>query len=149
MVETNSIAHEIRLALVLTQTISIVITGFSGADMAALVREAGLAVVRELMSSSHKSSSSVDKNIPNGSSSSGFTGPGSISEHAPGGVEISSYIMTVEGDSPKSHSSSAADAGGSVSVGAGIEEAVCICSRHFECALQRVRPSVALQERKR
>ena len=112
--------------------------------MAALVREAGLAVVRELMSGSHKSNSSVDKNaIREISSSSGSadpesTGPGSISEQPPGGVE---------GGSPKSHSSVAADVG--VSEGRDVEEVVCICSRHFESALQRVRPSVALQERKR
>ena len=112
--------------------------------MAALVREAGLAVVRELMSrSSHKSSSSVDKSSVRGSSSSSgssyleSTGPGSRSEHPQGGVE---------GDNPKSHSSVAADV---VSVVDEVAEVVCICSRHFESALQRVRPSVALQERKR
>lgn len=99
--------------------------------MAALVREAGLSVVRELMSKSKGSSSgslagvSVTRPGDDGStpSSSGSAG---VSEVADPGTE-----------------------GGSEATGSDATEAVCISARHFQSALGRVRPSVALHDRQR
>ena len=109
-------------------------SGFSGADMAALVREAGLAVVRELMSSN--------------SHPVGFSTPavghasGGKSDHFPSSATSSSGGAV--GDA-----SSSGDSGLAVAHTVEEQPPVCISARHFESALQKVRPSVALQDRQR
>jgi SpoVK/Ycf46/Vps4 family AAA+-type ATPase len=106
--------------------------GFSGADMAALVREAGLAVVRELMSS-HPSGLSVPA-----------TGrvTGGAADHCP-----SSATRSSEGTGSDPASSDE----GSLALASTEKKQlpVCISARHFESALQKVRPSVALHDRQR
>ena len=105
--------------------------GFSGADLAALVREAGLAVIRD-MNLSHTpagGSSSGAGDIVSSSGGDGDIGGGSVSGQLAG--------CCISGDT--------ATVGSSTGGGAGC----CITARHFESALQRVRPSVALQDRKR
>ena len=104
--------------------------------MAALVREAGLAVVRELMS-----------NYPTGSSmpaAGRAAGAGGGGDHCP-----SSATATSNSEGTGSDSASSGD--GSLTL-AGTEKKqppVCISARHFEAALQKVRPSVALHDRQR
>jgi SpoVK/Ycf46/Vps4 family AAA+-type ATPase len=103
--------------------------------MAALVREAGLSVVRELMS----------KGRAKGSSSGSLAGviaahpgdDGSAPSSSSGGDVSGSRVA--DGDSGSGAGAAESDA----------SEAVCISARHFESALGRVRPSVALHDRQR
>ena len=109
-------------------------SGFSGADMAALVREAGLAVVRELMS--------------NNSHPVGFGTP--AVEHASGGkIDHCPSSATSSSEGAVRDATSSGDGGLTVAHTEEQQPPVCISARHFESALQRVRPSVALQDRQR
>ena len=109
-------------------------SGFSGADMAALVREAGLAVVRELMS--------------NNSHPVGFGTP--AVEHASGGkIDHCPSSATSSSEGAVRDATSSGDGGLTVAHTEEQQPPVCISARHFESALQKVRPSVALQDRQR
>jgi exo-beta-1,3-glucanase (GH17 family) len=102
--------------------------------MAALVREAGLAVVRELMS-----------NYPTGSSmpaAGRVTGGGA--DHCP-----SSATATSSSEGTSSDSASSGDGSLALINTEKKQPPVCISARHFEAALQKVRPSVALHDRQR
>ena len=120
--------------------------GFSGADLAALVREAGLAVIRDMnlsntFAGSSSSSSSAGTSSDSSAGASSSSDGGGIS--AVGG-SVSGQLAgcSISGDTTTAASSTG---GGGGSTGGGC----CITERHFESALQKVRPSVALQDRKR
>ena len=111
------------------------------------MREAGLAVVREMMSKSR------DIGLRNGSHG-GITAAsiGGMSTEVPSSsTDLGSAESSTSGSDSSSSSSSSSHAGtetapednGSSTTGA------CICARHFEAALNRVRPSVTLQDRQR
>ena len=104
--------------------------------MAALVREAGLAVVRELMGNSYQP---VGSSVP----AAGHVSLGQA-ERCPSSAGSSSEGAA--NDLTSSH-----DEGEGLNVAHTEEKqpAVCISARHFESALQKVRPSVALQDRQR
>lgn len=108
--------------------------------MAALVREAGLAVVRELMS-----------NQPSGFSvpaAGKVTSAGGGGDHCPSSATATATATT---SSEGTSSDTASSGDGSLAL-AGTEKKqppVCISARHFEAALQKVRPSVALHDRQR
>lgn len=109
-------------------------SGFSGADMAALVREAGLAVVRELMCNNFN---------PVGSGTSAV-------EHASGGtIDHFPSSATSSSEGAVRDVTSSGDGGLTVAHTEEQQPPVCISARHFESALQKVRPSVALQDRQR
>ena len=101
--------------------------------MAALVREAGLSVVRELMS----------KGKTKGSSSGSLAGVSLTHPGDDGSAPSSSGSDDVSGRSVAN-----AEGGGEAAENEA-SEAVCISARHFESALGRVRPSVALHDRLR
>ena len=102
--------------------------------MAALVREAGLAVVRELMSSNiHPVGSSVPSAVHVTGGNAG---------HCPSSATSSS-------GGTASDPTSSGDGGPHVADTEEKQPAVCISARHFESALQKVRPSVALHDRQR
>ena len=102
--------------------------------MAALVREAGLAVVRELMS--------------NNSHPVGFGTP--AVEHASGGkIDHCPSSATSSSEGAVRDATSSGDGGLTVARTEEQQPPVCISARHFESALQKVRPSVALQDRQR
>ena len=113
------------------------------------MREAGLAVVREMMSKSR------DIGLRNGSH-------GGITAASIGGMSTevpSSSTALGSAESSTSGSDSSSSSSSSSSSHAGTETApedngssttgACICARHFEAALNRVRPSVTLQDRQR
>ena len=122
--------------------------GFSGADLAALVREAGLAVVREMMIKSSQPSRGSNDITDSTTSvhSNSLSAPSSS-------VTISTHCANSTNDIT-SPSTTAID-NNDVSNGVednndnDITDRVCISSRHFEAALNRVRPSVALHDRQR
>jgi hypothetical protein len=101
--------------------------------MAALVREAGLSVVRELMS----------KGRTKGSSSGSLAGVQVTHPGDDGSAPSSSRSDDISGSSVADAESDSRAAESEAS------EAVCISARHFESALGRVRPSVALHDRQR
>jgi ribosome biogenesis ATPase len=95
--------------------------GFSGADLSALVREAGLAVVRELMRG------------------------GKVAEsEASDGTDIASAV-----EAPAVSDGIENDSSSSTNTRQEVSSVVCISGRHFEAALKRVRPSVAPVDRLR
>jgi hypothetical protein len=102
--------------------------------MAALVREAGLAVVRELMSN-HSTGSSVP--------AAGRVTSGGA-DHCP-----SSASATSSSEGTGSDTASSGDGSLALASTEKKQLPVCISARHFESALQKVRPSVALHDRQR
>jgi ribosome biogenesis ATPase len=101
--------------------------GFSGADMAALLREAGLAVVKEWR---------VQPAQPATTAEAGSTNvkplPSDVCDDKEPGNDTSKPLNAVQGN------------GGSGKAGG-----TSICARHFEIAFQNVRPSVAPEQRER
>ncbi len=118
-------------------------SGFSGADLAALVREAGLAVVREI----------VDATKNRAVSHSG-TGGAITSEDIIGRPYASAVDLTAlanegkasvsKGPSTVTSSAAAADASAKEA-----EEKQTILARHFEAAFGKVRASVSERDRER
>jgi hypothetical protein len=104
--------------------------------MAALVREAGLAVVRELMSN-HSTGSSVPA---------AGRGAGGGADHCPSSATATS---SSEGTGTGSDTASSGDGSLALASTEKKQPPVCISARHFESALQKVRPSVALHDRQR
>lgn len=100
--------------------------------MAALVREAGLAVVRELMS-----------NYPTGSN---VPAAGRI---AGGGADHCPSSATSSSEGTGLDPASSGDGSLVLANTEKKQPPVCISARHFESALQKVRPSVALHDRQR
>ena len=110
--------------------------GFSGADLAALVREAGLAVIRDM---------NLSQAPPGGTNSSSSSSAGA-------GIISSEGILVGNGDiggGSVSGQLAGCYISGATATAAASDSGCCITARHFESALQRVRPSVALQDRKR
>ena len=107
------------------------------------MREAGLAVVREMMSKSSQPSrglndSTVSANSVNSNTESAPSSSVTISTH---GANSADDIISSTSPIGKIDISNVAEDD--------VTAPVCISSRHFEAALNRVRPSVALHDRQR
>ena len=110
------------------------------------MREAGLAVVREMMSKSSQPSrglndSTVSANSVNSNTESAPSSSVTISSH---GANSADDIMSSTSPIGKNDISNGAEDDYN-----DVTAPVCISSRHFEAALNRVRPSVALHDRQR
>eukprot|EP01032_Pedospumella_encystans_P012446 gene12446-14400_t len=126
-VDLEKVAHDPRAS------------GFSGADLAALVREAGLAVVREI----------VDASKNRAVSHSG-TGGAITSEDIIGRPYASAVDLTALAKEEKANLSTAVIAAATAEASAKeAEEKQTILARHFEAAFGKVRASVSERDRER
>ena len=107
------------------------------------MREAGLAVVREMMSKSSQPSRGLSDSTvsANSSTESAPSSSVTISSH---GANSADDIMSSTSPIGKNDISNGAEDDYN-----DVTAPVCISSRHFEAALNRVRPSVALHDRQR
>ncbi len=110
--------------------------GFSGADLAALVREAGLAVVREWRERQLHHSTSIS------STSTATSNSSSLSI-----VDDNTSKKNINNNNNSNNSISGSSGVGSK--GVGVECGSVISCRHFEVAFRHVQPSVAVEDRKR
>ena len=98
------------------------------------MREAGLAVVRELMSNNFHPV--------------GFGTP-AVEQSSGGKIDHFPSSATSSSEGTVRDATSSGDGGLTVAHTEEQQPPVCISARHFESALQKVRPSVALQDRQR
>lgn len=143
----------------------VIMVGFTGADLAALVREAGLAVLKEWRRSEPLQSrepNNIGSGVASGDTAhsigeslwSGNADPVAdpaaiaiaMTDHTTDIVSRETETVVQKVERPSSLETSAAESAVVVS------PVVCgtvICARHFEAAFAHVRPSVAAEERKR